>query len=382
MTTSEAVHGNDSRWLVGLLAEYSELLDRLAERQRILVIEADPLSGTSAVLAAALEACELPAIAVDARAAGDASDLGLSIASAAIATHAPEASAWWNRGGRADREGLRLARTMAEQGINLELLRSGVGQRDQLRRALELIETLADGPLWLAVDHLDDLLERLRPVPRTELLGMLRAHSQLSGQVHQLLAGRTAGHLAAALEDEEHSLYRAGDRVRIRRPAPQRFVDDLAIGRSGIRAPVPTIGAAAELAAGAPAYVWRIVDATSRLEGPEPRDLASAAWRELRVQLEPAIAQQFVLAGSVHRSAPAVLAAIANGLGPYELTLNPKSVHDALTRMRARGQVFSPAKQRWAISDPALASWAREHAPLRIRRGSLYASPALGREPS
>jgi hypothetical protein len=91
------------------------------------------------------------------------------------------------------------------------------------------------------------------------------------------------------------------------------------------------------------------------------------------VQLEPAIAQQFVLAGSVHRSAPTVLAAIANGLGPYELPLNPKSVYDALTRMRARGQVFSPTKQRWAISDPALASWARAHAQLPIRRGSLYA---------
>lgn len=360
----------ESRWLLGLIAEYTELLDRLAERQRILVIEADPLSGASAVLGAALDASELRAIVVDARAAAGANDLAVSIATGAIATLAPEASAWWNRGGSSDRAGLRLARKAAGLGIDLELLRSGVGQKDQLRRALELIEMLTDDPLWLAVDHLDDLLERLRPAQRTEFLGVLRASSQRAGSVHQVLAGRTAGQLAAALDDDEHPLYRAGDRLRIRRPSPRRFIDDLAIGRPWIRAPVPVIGAAAELAAGAPAYVWRVVDIARGLDGPEPRDLATAAWRALRVQLEPLCAQQFVLAGSVHRSAPAVLSAIANGLGPYELTLNPKSVYDALTRMRARGQVFSPAKQRWAISDPALASWAREHAPLRIRRRS------------
>jgi hypothetical protein len=70
----------------------------------------------------------------------------------------------------------------------------------------------------------------------------------------------------------------------------------------------------------------------------------------------------------VHRAAPTVVCAIARGVGPYELHLNPKSVNDALTRMRARGQVFSPEKQRWAISDPLLAAWARDHAPVAIRR--------------
>lgn len=358
------------RWLLGLIAEYTELLDRLSERQRILVLEADPLSGASAVLSAALEESEMPVVMVDARAAAGAGDLALSIATAAIVALAPEASAWWNRGGTSDRPGLRVARAAAGRGIDLELLRSGVGQRDQLRRALELTETLSDDPLWLAVDHLDDLLERMRPTQRAEALGVLRASSQLAGPVHYVLSGRTAGQLASALDDEDHPLYRAGDRVKIRRAAPRRFIDDLAIGRAWTRAPVALIGAAAELAAGAPAYVWRIVDGARGLDAPEPRDLATAAWRELRGQLAPLCAQQFVLAGSVHRSAPAVLSAIASGIGPYELTLNPKSVYDALTRMRARGQVFSPAKQRWAISDPALASWARDHAPLQIRRRS------------
>ena len=54
--------------------------------------------------------------------------------------------------------------------------------------------------------------------------------------------------------------------------------------------------------------------------------------------------QQFRLLGSIHRAAPTVVCAIAAGVGPYELPLNPKSINDALTRMRARGQVFSPEK--------------------------------------
>lgn len=367
MTTSETAGGVHSRWLIGLLAEYYELLDRLAERQRLLVIEADPLSGASAVMSAALGASGLPSIIVDARAASEASDLALSIATGAIRALAPEASAWWSRGGSSDRAGTRLARKAAGRGIDLALFRSGDGQRDQLRRALELLEVLTDDPVWLAVDHLDDLLERLRPARRDELLGVLRASSQLAVPVHQLLVGRTAGQLASALDDEEHPLYHAGDRVSIRRAAPGRFIDDLAVG-TWSDAPVPLIAAAAELAAGAPAYVWRIVDIGIGRDGAGPRELASAAWRELRTQLEPSCAQQFVLAGSVHRAAPAVLSAIASGIGPYELELNPKSVYDALTRMRARGQVFSPAKQRWAVTDPALASWARDHASLQIKR--------------
>ena len=34
----------------------------------------------------------------------------------------------------------------------------------------------------------------------------------------------------------------------------------------------------------------------------------------------------------------------------------------------ARGQMFSPEKQRWAVSDPLLAAWARDHAPVWVHR--------------
>jgi hypothetical protein len=155
--------------------------------------------------------------------------------------------------------------------------------------------------------------------------------------------------------------------MQIRRPRPHRFVDDLAIGRHWKRAPVEVIGTAAELAAGAPAYVWRIVDAaTERTD--ENRDRALGAWCDLQAAADPSTAQQFRLLGSVHRAAPTVVCALSWGVGPYEVPLNPKSVSDALTRMRARGQVFSPEKQRWTISDPLLGAWARDHAPIWIRR--------------
>ncbi len=182
--------------------------------------------------------------------------------------------------------------------------------------------------------------------------------------MRQLLVGRVDGRLASALRDPEHPLYRAGDIVQLRRPRPGRFLDDLAVGRPWTDAPVELIGSAAELADGAPPYVWRTVDVAA---ASDDRD-ALAGWLKLRESAEPSTAQQFRLLASVHRAAPTVVCAIAGGIGPYELPLNPKSVNDALTRMRARGQVFSPEKQRWAISDPLLAAWARENAPVWVRR--------------
>jgi hypothetical protein len=352
------------------MSEHQELAISLAENPDLLVLESDPLSGTSALLAIALEDLDRPVIEVDARAVGDGLDLAMAIATAAVTQFAPRAAGWWNGASVVDPEGLRLSRSLSVRGIDLEQLRTGTGAAsEQLRHALELVGELCEGRGLLAIDHLDDLLERLsRPAAR-EVLGTLRAEHQRAGSVQQLLVGRVDGQLASALHDREHALYRAGSILQIRRPKPHRFVDDLAIGRPWVKAPVGVIGAAAELAAGAPAYVWRTVDSASTHTG-EHRDRALAAWRVLRNSTEPSTAQQFRLLGSVHRAAPTVVCAIARGVGPYELHLNPKSVNDALTRMRARGQVFSPEKQRWAVSDPLLGAWARDHAPIVIRRRS------------
>ena len=272
-------------------------------------------------------------------------------------------------------KGLRLSRRVSHLGIDLDHLRQGAGTGvEQLRYALELAAELCDGSGLLVIDHLDDLLERLSASAARALLGILRAEHQRAGSIQQLLVGRANGRLASALRDPDHPLYRAGHLLQFRRPRPHRFVDDLAIGRPWANAPVAVIAAAAELAEGSPAYVWRIVDATRTQTNDDP-DRALRAWRQVRETAEPSTAQQFRLLGSVHRAAPTVVCALARGVGPYELPLNPKSINDALTRMRARGQVFSPEKQSWAVSDPLLAAWAHDHSSIWVRRRARRQSP-------
>lgn len=350
------------------MAEYGELTIRLAEHPDLLVIESDPFSGTSALLALALEDLDQPALTVDARTAGSALDLAMAIATEAISRLAPRAASWWNGASVVDTAGLWLSHALSSRGIDLGQLRAGTGSGlERLRHALELAAELCGGSGLLAIDHVDDLLERLSVPAALALLGVLRAEHQRGGSVAQLLVGRVEGRVASALHNPSHPLYRAGDILPVRRPKPQRFIDDLAIGRAWTTADTEVIGTAANLAAGAPAYVWRIVDGASAQAG-EHRDRALVAWRALRETAEPSTAQQFRLLGSVHRAAPTVVCAIAGGIGPYELPLNPKSVNDALTRMRARGQVFSPERGRWAVSDPLLAAWARDHAPVWVRR--------------
>jgi hypothetical protein len=364
--TAESSVPSRARWLIGLTSDHSELEIRLAERPELLVLESDPLSGASVLLAIALEDVNQPTVLVDACVDGSALDLAMAIATAGVARLAPQALSWWNGADTFDVEGLRLSRALSRQGIDLDQLRTGSGAGiEQLRHALELVAELSDGDALLAIDHLDDLLERLSERAARALLGVLRAEHQRAGSVRQLLVGRTDGRLATALRDPEHPLYRAGANLQLKRPRPQRFVDDLeARPRERNEITVAVVGAAAELAHGAPAYVWRLFDAARAQAKADVHN----AWLGLRERAEPSTAQQFRLLGSVHRAAPTVVCAIANGIGPYELPLNPKSVNDALARMRARGQVFSPEKQRWAVSDPLLAAWARENTPVWVRR--------------
>jgi hypothetical protein len=367
-TTSKSPPTLQSRWLIGLMSEYRELAIQLAEQPDLLVVESDPLSGASALLA--LSEVDRPMVRVDARAAGDALDLAMTIATSAVTVLAPRAASWWNGTDQVDAEGLRLSRTLAQRGVDLDDLRFGSGSGlEQLRHALELAAELCAGRGLLAIDHLDDLLERLSLKASREMLGVLRADHQRADSVQQLLVGRPEGRLVSALADPTHPLFRSGSILRLRRPKPHRFVDDLAIGRPWTRVPVELIGASAELASGSPAIVWRIIDSASTTPG-NGREQAVTAWHRLRNDTEPSTGQQFRLLGSVHRAAPTVVAAIALGVGPYELPLNPKTVRDALARMQARGQVFAPEKQRWAVSDPLLAAWARDHAPVWVKRRS------------
>jgi hypothetical protein len=363
--TAESQAPPRARWRIGLVSEHQELAIRMAEHPDLLVIESDPLSGASILLSLAVGDADRPSVLVDARAAGSALDLAMAIAAAGITRLAPQAASWWNGAGTFDVEGLQLSRTLSHRGVDLDQLRLGSGAGlEQLRHALELVAELSKETGLLAIDHLDDLLERLSARAARALLGVLRTEHQRAESVQQLLVGRIDGRLASALRDPEHPLYRAGDTLQLRRPRPQRYIDDLATVRLWSDGLLVLVRTAAELANGAPAYVWRTVDAAYATDD---RD-ALAGWRQLRESTEPSTAQQFRLLGSVHRAAPTVVCAIANGIGPYELPLNPKSINDALTRMRARGQVFSPEKQRWAISDPLLAAWARDNAPIWVRR--------------
>ncbi len=358
-----------AKWLIGRLSEHRELRLRLDEQPGLLVLEADPLSGTSALLAHALDDLDRAHVAVDARTLADALDLGMAIADEAVAKLAPSAAAWWNSGSLPyDREGLRLSRTLSTQGIDLDVLRTGGGAGlELLRHALELVSALADGAVLVAIDHLDTLLERLSARDATELLGVLRADRQREHAAQLLLVGLTAGRLASAMRDSRHPLYRAGDLLALHRAKPQRFADDMAVGGPRSTAPTAVVRVAAELANGAPAYVWRIVELSEGFPG-EARDRVLGGWRRLCENSEPLAAGQFELLASVHRAAPTMVSAIAAGLGPYESPIADKSVHDALRRMRARGAVFSPAQHRWAVSDPLLAQWARHHAPNWVQR--------------
>jgi hypothetical protein len=358
-----------SRWLIGRLSEHRELTFRLSQRPDLLVIEADPLSGTSAVLAHALNEVDRRVVFVDARGAADAMDLGMAIGTAAIESLAPAAASWWNGHGRQlDFEGLRISRVAGERDVDLDELQIGGGASiDRLRDSLELLDVLTDEPVLLAIDHLDTLLERVTERAAREVLGALRAYHQRLSSTQMLLVGLTAGRLATGMRDRDHPLYRAGEILPMQRPKPQRFIDDFSVGQQWTSVRVETIGAAAELAAGAPAYVWRIVDLVVNEPG-EPRDGATTAWGLLRDLAAPTMAQEYVVLAGLHRAAPTVASAISSGLGPYELPVNPKSINDALRRMRARGVVFSPEERRWSMADPLLASWARVYAPDWVQR--------------
>jgi hypothetical protein len=155
----------------------------------------------------------------------------------------------------------------------------------------------------------------------------------------------------------------AGQLIRIRRAKPSRFINDLAITRSWTRVRVDLIGAAADLAAGVPALTWRIIDlAPSRGEDDQTRALAG--WRHLREMTTSLTAREWDLLRRAHSSAQPVVAAISVGLRPHTVAANPKSVNDALARLRELGLAWQPQPRVWALADPLLAAWARDHAPL------------------
>jgi len=134
--------------------------------------------------------------------------------------------------------------------------------------------------------------------------------------------------------------------------------------------PVELIGAAAELAAGVPSLAWRIVE----LAPPESNDApaqAFAGWRQLRHIIDAPTARTWDLLRRIHPLAQTVVAAVAVGLRPYAVAANPKRVNDALSRLREIGLAWQPEPRRWALADPLLAAWVRDHPPPWALRRSV-----------
>ncbi len=364
MPESALLNAANAEALVGRLAEYRELLDLLAQRPGLTVVAADPLSGTTALLGSVIEELDGARVIVDARRCGDGLDLAMAVADAAVEGLAPEATAWWTgTAPPSNVASLQLSRTLHERGIDLDELRLGSGAAERrLSEAVELLLALADGDAVMVIDHLGPMLSALPRGEARQLLDGLRAARQEHRALDLVLIEYPDGPLASALADERHPLYRAGQVMPLRRAKPARFVRDLAIARPWTDTPVELLGAAAELASGVPGLTWRTID-LAPFEGEDVHARALAGWRELRRVTTVPTARQWDLLRRVHPVAQSVVAATSVGLRPHAVAANPKSINDALVRLRELGVAWQPEPRRWALADPLLAAWVRDHPP-------------------
>ena len=371
----------DGQLLTGHIAEWGELLSVLEERRGLTVIVADPLSGTSALLAAALGESTLPSVLVDARRCANSLDLAMAIADGAIAALAPDASAWWmGTAPPSSTAGLSVARLLNRHRIDPQALRSGEGQNvSRLREALELTTALTEHPITLAIDHLGQMLANVRGAAGREILGELRAARQQTSSLDLVLVDHRDGPITLALGDQQHPLYRAGERLRIRRPTPTRIVEDLAITKPLVKTPVPLLRAAAELAAGVPTLTWQAI-AMAPNDGENPAR-ALSGWEALRRATAVSVRREWDLLRRVHPAAQTIVGAIGLGLKPHNAPAASKTIDDALNRLRDVGMAWQPAERTWAIADPLLSAYAREHPqPWALRRRS-FARITAGRVP-
>jgi hypothetical protein len=359
----------DGVLLTGHVAEWGELLTRLAERHGITVFVADPLSGASGLLDAALRQDYNPVVLVDARSSADLLDLAAAIGDATIASLAADAHSWWvGQAPVGGTVGLRLSRFLRERGIDPDPLRLMASRAPQpIAVALEIASLLADGPLTIAVDHLGGMLANLRDVQARQILEAIRTSRQRRPSLDLVLVDHPNGPIAQALEDPEHPLFLAGEVLRLRRPTPDRMVEDLAITRPLVKAQVAVLRAAAELAAGVPSLTWQIVEmAPPNLDPPAG---AVSGWNALRRANATSVSQNWDLLRRVHPAAQKVTAAMSIGIKPHASQLAPKTVDDALNRLRDVGMAWQPAERTWAIADPLLAAYARDTVPAwTIRR--------------
>jgi hypothetical protein len=94
------------------------------------------------------------------------------------------------------------------------------------------------------------------------------------------------------------------------------------------------------------------------------------------------VRREWDLLRRVHPAAQTIVGGISLGLKPHNAPGASKTVDDALNRLRDVGMAWQPAERTWAIADPLLSAYAREHAqPWALRRRS-FARISAGRASS
>jgi hypothetical protein len=363
----------ESQPLAGLVAEWRELVASVEEHVGLTVLAADPLSGSSLLLDAALAESGEQNACVDARPCADMRDLAMAIADAAVGAMATEALAWWQGSAPpASADGLRLDRMLHDKGIGTDELRTGTGHPPVLlRRALDLTAELATGHVVLAVDHLGTMLSNIRDGPAREILDALRSGLQGNRDLALVLVDQSQGPIVRALHDPDHPLYLAGETQHLVRTTPDRVIQDLAMAKPPLTTSVGLVRAAAELAAGVPSLTWQIVE----LAGADGDVVARAmgGWQRLRRLSATSVRQQWDQLRRIHASAQMLVAAISVGIRPHGVPAASKTVDDGLNRLRDVGVAWQPQERTWAVADPLLAAFAREHVPpwavRRVRGG-------------
>lgn len=375
----DPIVGNERSWRIftGRLAEWTELLEVVAQRRGLTVIVSDPWSGTSGLLEelSGLDDVEArailmePPVLVDARRCTDVGDLAVAVADAAVARWAPKALSSWT--GQADQyaeEGLRLQRELQDAGISgRQPLPAGAHPALRLRAALDVFTALSrrSAAPTLCVDHLGRMLTGLRAGAARAVLDAFRTLRQAEPTINLLLGDYTGGPIAAALEDRDHPLYRAGGTIAIRRANAERISGDLMITKPQVRVHAPILHEAAVLADGVPVLTWQIVElAYSAPEG-DPAIRAQHGWQQLRTTTEPIARREWDAIRHLHSAAQAAAAALALDRPPHSLPLAAKSIRDALLALRDAGIAWQPEPRTWKLADPLLAEWITRSPPVR-----------------
>lgn len=373
MADSMPIRKTDVEALAGHLPECGQLLELLPEQPGLVVVAGDPLSGTTALLATVQRVLADEGgvyLRCDARGCLDSLDLASAIGDSVVHSLAKEAEVWWlGEAPPATTAGLRLMSALSEQGTDLRNLQHGSGKgRQLLADALDMLVALARRPT-LIIDHLGLLVASLDERQGRELLSELRAGRQRHPSLDLVLVEHGDGPIARALRDPGHPLFQAGEVVRVRRPRPDRFAADIAATPAWSKVRTEGLTAAAELAAGVPSLTWRVLSLAMG-------GRAIGGWRRLRLTTDVSTAQQWDLLRGIHRQAQPVIAAMSVGLRPHSVDANPKSVNDALVRLRELGHVWQPEERNWSVSNPLLKAWAREHAPSWARHRAGRGSPS------